>query len=86
MVIKRERTISSNWASERTSYFLKNEKLDRFCKYYKNELWMSIIEYFSEIFRHLNSLNSNMQGWKVHTDIHHKHYIENNLVCNVSVS
>ena len=20
-------------------------------------------------------------GWKVHTDINHKHYIENNLVC-----
>ena len=39
-----------------------NEKLDRFCKYHKNELWMSKIEYLSEIFRHLNSLNSNMQG------------------------
>ena len=62
MVMKRERTISSNWASERTSYFFKNEKPDRFCKYHKNELWMSKIECLSEIFRHVNSLNSNMQG------------------------
>ena len=22
-----------------------------------------------------------MNGWKVHTDINHKHYLENNLVC-----
>ena len=31
-------------------------------KYDKNELWMSKIEYLSEIYRHLNSLNSNMEG------------------------
>ena len=42
--------------------FFENEELDRFCKYLKKELWMSKIVYFSEIFRHLNSLNSNMQG------------------------
>ena len=42
--------------------FFENEKLDRFCKCHKNELWISKIEYLSEIFRHLNSLNSNMQG------------------------
>ena len=42
--------------------FFENEKLDRFCKYHKNELWMSKIEYLSEIFRHFNSLNSNMRG------------------------
>ena len=39
--------------------FFENEKLDRFCKYHKNELLMSKIEYLSEIFRHLNGLNSN---------------------------
>ena len=42
--------------------FFENEKIDRFCKYLKNELWMSKIEYLSEIFGYLNSLNSNMQG------------------------
>ena len=42
--------------------FFENEKLDRFCKCLKNELWMSKIEYLSEIFGHLNGLNSNMQG------------------------
>ena len=41
--------------------FFLNGKLDRFCKYLKNELWMCKIQYLSEIFRHLNSLNSNMQ-------------------------
>ena len=42
--------------------FFENEKLDRFCEYHKNESWMSKIEYLSDILRHLNSLNSNMQG------------------------
>ena len=47
---------------EELSIFFSNEKLGRFCKKLKNELWMSKIEYLSEIFGHLNSLNSNMQG------------------------
>ena len=38
--------------------FFEIEKLDRFCKYHKNELWMSKSEYLSEIFRHFNSLKS----------------------------
>ena len=42
--------------------FFENEKLDRFCKCLKNELWMSKMEYLSEIFGHLNVLISNMQG------------------------
>ena len=42
--------------------FFENEKLDRFCKYLKNELLMSKIEYLSEIFRHLNNLNSKTLG------------------------
>jgi len=42
--------------------FFENEKLDKFCNHLKNELWMSKIEYLNEIFGHLNSLNSNMQG------------------------
>ena len=33
-----------------------------FCECLKNELRMSKIEYLSEIFVHLNGLNSNMQG------------------------
>ena len=33
-----------------------------FCECLKNELQMSKIEYLSEIFGHLNGLNSNMQG------------------------
>ena len=47
---------------EELSFFFENEQLGRFCKNLKNELWMSKIEYLSEIFGHLNSLNSNMQG------------------------
>ena len=27
------------------------------------------------------SMKKSCFGWKVHTDINHKHYIENNLVC-----
>ena len=41
--------------------FCDNEKLDRFCNCLKNELWISKTEYLTEIFGHLNRLNSNMQ-------------------------
>ena len=64
MVNKRKRTAVSRVIElQKELYiFFEKEKLDRFCKYHKNELWMSKTEYLSEIFRHLNSLNSNMQG------------------------
>ena len=42
--------------------FFEKEKHTRFCKYLENKLWMSKLEYLTEIFAHLNGLNSNMQG------------------------
>ena len=34
----------------------------RFCKYLRNDFWLSRLEYLTEIFGQLNRLNSGMQG------------------------
>jgi len=42
--------------------FFKTEKHERFCEYLLCEFWLSRLEYLAEIFAHLNSLNTSMQG------------------------
>ena len=42
--------------------FFKTEKQERFCEYLECEFWLSRLEYLAEIFAHLNSLNTSMQG------------------------
>ena len=42
--------------------FFKTEKHECFCEYLQCEFWLSRLEYLAEIFAHLNSLNTSMQG------------------------
>ena len=42
--------------------FFYGEKIERFCNYLKCDFWMSRMEYLTDIFCHLNTVNSNMQG------------------------
>jgi len=42
--------------------FFETEGHERFCNYLKNDLWLSRLEYLTEIFGKLNGLNSRMQG------------------------
>jgi len=42
--------------------FFKTEKHGRLCEYLQCEFWLSRLEYLAEIYAHLNSLNTSMQG------------------------
>ncbi len=42
--------------------FFEEEKHERFCEYLQCEFWVSKLEYLTEIFAQLNSVNTSMQG------------------------
>ena len=42
--------------------FFKTEEHEHFCEYLECEFWLSRLEYLTEIFAHLNGLNTSMQG------------------------
>lgn len=42
--------------------FFEEEKHQRFCDFLKWKFWISIQEYLTDIFTHLNSLNTSIQG------------------------
>lgn len=42
--------------------FFEEDKQKRFCEYLQDEFWISRLEYLTEIFSQLNSVNTSMQG------------------------
>ncbi len=42
--------------------FFEEEKQERFCEYLRHEFWISKLEYLTDIFTHLNSVNTSLQG------------------------
>ena len=47
--------------------FFKTEKHERSCEYLQCKFWLSRLEYLAEIFAHLNSINTSMQGREENT-------------------